>query len=403
MAPCRSRSRSRLPSLLGRGTQTVRVGLQGKETAPFEKKPANVVFLVDVSGSMAAENKLPVAKHLLSSAVDQLEPSDTISIVTYAGETEVALEPTQVEDADAIREVIDGLQAGGGTAGASGIQLAYAQAEAAFIEGGINHVVMCTDGDFNVGISSTEALIALITEKRRSGVTLTALGFGLDELNDEMMERVSNAGNGIYSVITDRGFAEDYAGEKLLSTLEIIAKDVKLQVEWNPELVSAYRLIGYETRAIADVDFRDDVVDAGEIGSGHSVTALYEVVLAGGDVPSAAGAPEALDGERVAGRREIAPSELVRVKVRYKAPLATESDPAAEVTASLPPSAVRESFEAASDDARFAMAVAAFAEVLKESPFVSAGLLDTIEDELSLQAARDTARDELLTLFKTVR
>jgi Ca-activated chloride channel family protein len=315
----------------------------------------------------------------------------------------VRLPPTAVEEAATIRDVIDGLDAAGGTNGESGIRLAYQQAQNGFIEGGINHVVLCTDGDFNLGVTSTRELIDLITEQRMTGVTLTALGFGRGDLNDGMMEAVSNAGNGIYSVITDHANAERYAADKLLATLVLIAKDVKLQVEWNPELVSAYRLIGYENRAIADEDFRDDVVDAGEIGSGHRVTALYEIVLAGGELPSAANAPEALDGPAVPGPREIGEGELVRVKVRYKAPLASERDPASEVAQVLMPSALRESFSAASEDARFAMAVAAWAELLKGSPFTSDSVLDTLDEVFSSQAERDVDRAELEMLFQAVR
>src|SRR5690606_21799449 len=204
------------------------------------------------------------------------------------------------------------------TAGAAGIELAYAEAESAFITGGVNHVILCTDGDFNVGISSTDDLVEFIEGKREGGVTFTALGFGSGNLNDATMEAISNAGNGTYAVITDQQHAHDYVTDQLFSSLQFIAKDMKLQVEFNAEHVLAYRLLGYENRAIADADFRVDTVDAGEIGSGHRVTALYELVLANGQVPSPAGAQPPQDGDAYAGEVEVAAKDLALVKVRYK-------------------------------------------------------------------------------------
>lgn len=390
-------TRARHP--LTEGTTVLRVALQGKAAPEQEKRPANLTFLVDVSGSMQAADKLPLVQQVLRQALDLLEPDDTVAIVTYASDTRVRLEPTRVAERARIVEEIEGLSAGGSTAGASGIQLAYAEASQGFIQGGINHVVLCTDGDFNVGPHTTRELVELITEKRRSGITLTALGFGLDNLNDDMMEAVSNAGNGFYGYIGDEDQAAEYVRDRLLSTMTLIAKDVKVQVEFNPEHVEAYRLLGYENRALADDDFRDDIVDAGEVGAGHRVTALYELVLAGGALPVVDGAPPATDGEPYAGAREVQPGELVRVKLRYKAIAAGETDPAREVVSSLPPAAP-EALAPADADLEWAVGVAAFAELLKQSPYALPEQLDALDALFASRADRDPNRAELYSSFR---
>ncbi|HJK94373.1 MAG TPA: von Willebrand factor type A domain-containing protein [Polyangiaceae bacterium LLY-WYZ-15_(1-7)] len=384
---------------MGRQHAQLRVGIQAEAPPEFTKLPTNLVFLIDTSGSMSSDDKLPLVKRILTQTLDQLDPNDTVSIVTYAGSTGVALEPTS--DRAAIRRAIDSFSSGGSTAGAAGIQLAYQQAEAGFIDGGFNHVVLCTDGDFNVGVSSTDALVELIEEKREGGVTLTALGFGRGNLNDAMMERVSNAGNGIYSVIANETHADRYAAERMLRTIQHVAKDMKIQVEFNPEHVLAYRLLGYENRAIADMDFRDDTVDAGEVGAGHRVTALYELILAGQSIPMVEGAPEVESGEPVEGEREIEAGELVRVKVRWKDLQATAEDPAWETTASLTPDDV--AADASDDDFLFASAVAALAELLHDSPYASLDELDRIESIFAAQADRDRDRGELYDLFLVAR
>ena len=384
-----------------RETTLLRVGIQAALPPPSAKKQANIVFLVDVSGSMAEE--LPLVQTVLSGALHQLDDEDLISIVTYAGSTEVRLKPTAVSRADQISAVIAQLQSGGSTNGAGGIQLAYQQAESAFIQDGINHVVLCTDGDFNVGASSDEALVELIKSKRSTGITLTALGFGTERVNDSMMEKVSNAGNGIFSVIASESQAERYAAERLLSSLVHVAKDMKLQVEFNPELVRAYRLLGYEDRAIADQDFRDDTVDAGEVGAGHRVTALYELVMGDDALPDAAGEPVHTQGERGTGSREVSASDLVLVKVRYKAPGAAASDPASEVATALAPEAIAADPGLADEDFRWAAAVAAFAEVLKGSAFAERDALDAIGATLQAQRARDRDRAAFADQFKLAR
>jgi hypothetical protein len=304
-----------------------------------------------------------------------------------------------VVEKEEISAVVNGLQAGGSTNGAGGIQLAYQQAESAFMQDGINHVIMCTDGDFNVGISSTDALVKLIEEKRASGITLTALGFGIGNLNDAMMEKVSNAGNGIYSVITSRTQASRYAETRMLSTFIHVAKDMKIQLEWNPSHVLGYRLIGYENRAIADNDFRNDVIDAGEVGAGHRVTALYEVVLKDKQIPKVQGAPAAQDGEAVAGDREVGAKDLVLVKVRYKQPGAGETDAAREVVSQVAASEKPSTFQDADRNLRWTVAIAAFAESVKQSPYAVPGSRERLREVFVEQQERDSERQEFLQLF----
>jgi len=383
-------------------TTLMAVGIKGKEI-PWSKRPANLVFLVDVSGSMSASNKLPLLKKMLLEALDVLDPEDTLSLVTYAGNTSVRLTPTPVSDRATIEAAISGLSSGGSTAGAAGITLAYQQAKAGFIEGGINHVLLCTDGDFNVGASSTDALVQLIEEKRKTGITLTVLGFGYGNLNDAMMEAITNAGNGIYSVISSEDQAISYVHKRLLQTFNQIAKDVKIQVELNPEKVLAYRLLGYENRALADDQFKDDRVDAGEVGSGHTVTALYELVLVGDTIPTPEGAPAPLDGEATDHVCEVPSAELARVRVRYKAPDASEEDPASQVEQGLTPAQAAGKLEHAPGDLQWAAAIATFAEIVKQSPFARPESLDTLTGIVSAQAGTDADRLEFVGLLSKAR
>ncbi len=392
------------PNILDRETVMLRVGIQGKAAPPFEKRPANLVFLVDVSGSMGSLEKLGLVREVLLLTLDELDATDTVSIVTYSTTAEVRLPPTPVSDRLSIELVINALCASGSTAGADGIGMAYEQAEAAFIDGGVNHVLMCTDGDFNVGPSSTDELVALIEEKRRTGITLTALGFGSGNLNDGMMEAITNAGNGVYGVITDSDQAARYVQERLLQGMTHIAKDMKLQVEFNPNEVYAYRLLGYENRAIADDQFRDDTVDAGEVGAGHRVTALYELVLPGTDIPLPEGAPAPKDGDAYSGEVEVLPTDLVLVKVRYKTLDATEDDPALEVSTSLAPADVAESYTALDGDFQWALVVASFSEILKESPYADPSQLDLMGQIIAgPDHAADPDRAEFVSLFGTAR
>ena len=392
------------PNLLERDTLVLRIGIQGKAAPEFVKRPANLVFLVDVSGSMGSVDKLPLVQDVLLMSLSVLDPTDTISIVTYASGTAVRLPPTPVSDRATLEATIQSLAAGGSTAGASGLTLAYEQAEAGFIEGGINHVLLCTDGDFNVGPSSTEELLSLIEQQRQTGVTLTALGFGVGNLNDAMMEAITNSGNGVYAVISDADQAQTYVQDRLLSTMNFIAKDVRLQVEFNPAEVYAYRLLGYENRAVLDEQYRDRTLDAGEIGAEHQVTALYEIVPNGTAVPSAEDAPEPEDGDPFDGTLLVSDDDLVLVKVAYKHPDAGVDDPIEEVSLSLTPSAVGDRVDALDSDFRFAVAVAAFAEILKQSPYADPEILPQLDSIVGApEHAADPLRTEFVALFRTAR
>lgn len=388
------------PHLSAYGTKLFRVGIQAREAVPGEERDANLVYLVDTSGSMASSDKLALAQFTLKESLKVLQPTDTVSIVTYAGDVSVRLTPTPVSSSATIIQAIDGLDSGGGTNGAGGIQLAYQQAQAGFIEGGLNHVVLCTDGDFNIGVSGTDELVTMIEEKRKTGITLTVLGYGVGNLNDSMMEQISNKGNGVYGVISDEDQATKYVHERLLSTMNFVAKDMKIQVEFNKDRVYAYRLLGYENRAIADDDFRNDVIDAGEVGEGHRVTALYELVLTGQSVPAPQGAPAMLQAKvELKDDVDVAAGDIAIVKVRYKDVDATETDPAYEISASLAASALAQLFAQSNEDLQYAAAVAALAEILKESPFADPSKLADIQTVVGAQAAQDGDRQEFDTLL----
>ncbi|MFL6549770.1 MAG: von Willebrand factor type A domain-containing protein, partial [Povalibacter sp.] len=258
----------------------LKVGIKGFEVSAAERPPANLVFLIDVSGSMQTPDKLPLLKNAFRMLTDQLTARDRVSMVVYAGSSGVVLEPTAGDQKQKIREAIDQLEAGGSTNGAEGIERAYQLARAAHIDKGINRVVLATDGDFNVGVVNFEALVDMAERQRASGVALTTLGFGTGNYNDKLLERLADAGNGNYSYVDSAAEARKVLVSELSSSLFTIAKDVKIQVEFNPAEVLEYRLIGYENRMLAREDFNNDKVDAGDIGAGHRITALYEVVPA---------------------------------------------------------------------------------------------------------------------------
>jgi len=344
------------------GHKLVRVGIAGKTQPAADRAPSNLVFLLDVSGSMQHATKLPLLKQGLQMLVKQLGENDRVSIVVYAGSSGVVLEPTRGDNQRAILEAIERLEAGGSTNGGAGIELAYRLARQGFIKGGTNRVLLATDGDFNVGVTSQDDLVSLIEREAKSGVFLTLLGFGMGNLKDGTMEQLSNKGNGNYAYIDSLKEAKKVLVDELQANLVTIAKDVKIQVEFNPARVQSYRLIGYENRALAARDFNDDTKDAGEIGAGHSVTALYEIVPAGG-APQP-GVDALKYQQQPAPVESDAPhsNELMTLKIRYKQPEGDTSKllefPIADTT---------QPFAQADDDFRFAASVAAFGMLLRNS------------------------------------
>lgn len=332
-------------------TRLLRVGIKASERAVAELAPANLVFLVDVSGSMDRREGLPLVKSTLKLLVDQLRDQDRVSLVVYAGESRVVLKPTSGRDKAKIRNAIEQLTAGGSTAGASGIELAYQMAREGFIDQGINRILLATDGDFNVGISDFDSLKQMAVDQRKSGVSLTTLGFGVDNYNEHLMEQLADAGDGNYAYIDNLREARKVLVEQLSSTLAVVARDVKLQVEFNPAQVSEYRLLGYENRALKREDFSNDKVDAGEIGAGHTVTALYEIVPKGSK-----GWLEPLRYTQAKAGEGNA-TELAMLRVRYK--------PAAGGSSRLIEHPIKSAQHTPSDDLRFSAAVAAFAQQLK--------------------------------------
>ncbi|AZC28180.1 Putative von Willebrand factor, vWF type A domain protein [Pseudomonas chlororaphis subsp. piscium] len=361
------------PSPWNPHTRLLRIGIKASDRAVAELAPANLVFLVDVSGSMDRREGLPLVQSTLKLLVDQLREQDRVSLVVYAGESRVVLEPTSGRDKAKIRNAIEQLTAGGSTAGASGIQLAYQMARQGFIKNGINRILLATDGDFNVGISDFDRLKQMAVEQRKSGVSLTTLGFGVDNYNEHLMEQLADAGDGNYAYIDNLREARKVLVDQLGSTLAVVAKDVKLQVEFNPAQVSEYRLLGYENRALKREDFNNDKVDAGEIGAGHTVTALYEIVPKGEQgwlEPLRYGQAQA------SSESNIKDDELAMLRVRYQAPQGGNSR---LIERPILASRQHGKLIQASDDLRFAAAVAAFAQQLKDGRYTGDfGLKDTV-------------------------
>lgn len=345
------------PTPWNANTHLLHIGIKGFEANRKQLPPSNLVFLIDVSGSMSAPNKLDLLKSSLKLLVRQLGKRDRISLVVYAGASGVVLEPTPASEQGKIIAALDQLEAGGSTNGAAGIRLAYAMAEQGFIKNGVNRILLATDGDFNVGTVSIEALKSLIEEKRKSGISLTTLGFGMGNYNDHMMELLADTGNGNHAYIDTLNEANKVLVNELSSTLFTIAKDVKIQIEFNPAVVSEYRLVGYENRMLKREDFNNDKIDAGEIGAGHTVTALYEITLAG--------KPGRIDKLRygasskpVSGKTD----ELAHLRIRYKAP---NGDKSKLIEWPLMKADIRQDLNGTSDRFRFSASVAAFGQLLK--------------------------------------
>ena len=341
----------------------VRIGIAGKQIVRSERPQSNLVFLVDVSGSMNDTNKLPLLVEGMKLLTRELGENDTVTIVVYASSEGLALESTRGDKQQTILAALDKLRAGGSTAGGAGIQLAYKKATENFIEGGVNRVILCTDGDFNVGVTSEGELEAMAEEyANSSGVFLTVLGFGRGNLNDSMMERISGKGNGNYHYVDNLTEARKVLVNEMSGTLVTIAKDVKIQVDFNPFQVAGYRLLGYENRILRTEDFNDDKKDAGEIGAGHTVTALYEIVPAG----------QSVDVPPVDASKYVKPiepptdaevsAELLTLRIRYKQPDADTS-----TKLEFPVTDGGGSFAAATPDFQFASAVASFGMLLRDS------------------------------------
>jgi len=350
------------PSPWSQGRHLLRIGLKGYNVDANHLPASNIVYLIDVSGSMRSANKLELLRQSLRLLTRQLRHQDKISIVVYAGASGVVLNPTSGNQRAQILSALDRLTAGGSTNGGAGIRLAYQLAEQAFIPDGINRIILASDGDFNVGTVSFEALIDLVEEKRKTGISLSTLAFGTGNVNDQLMEQLSNKANGQYAYIDTLNEAQKILVDEISSTLQTIAKDTKIQIEFNPDVVSEYRLIGYENRALRREDFNNDNVDAGELGAGYRVTALYELSLA--NSPSQRVDPLRYQKKQTAVNTpdKIKPSELAFLRLRYKLP---DSNTSTLIEHPVYTRNIKHNLDATSIDFRFAASVAAFGQLLR--------------------------------------
>jgi Ca-activated chloride channel homolog len=380
-------------------TYLLHVGIKGYQPPMAERPPANLVFLVDVSGSMADQDKLPLLKAGMKVLADQLRDDDKVTIVVYAGAAGLVLEPTAGKDKAKIKAALDRLEAGGSTAGGEGLALAYAKAKEAKIDGGINRIILATDGDFNVGVTDVDQLKDMVADARESGVSLTTLGFGEGNYNDALMEQIADVGNGNYGYVDSMKEAKRLLSDQLAGTIQTIAKDVKIQIEFNPAVVSEYRLIGYENRALNREDFNNDKKDAGEIGAGHTVTAIYEIALKGSKGLMVD--PLRYGNAATDGKPDPDASEFAFLRLRYKAP---DGDVSKLIETPLPVSALKEPSEPPAD-ARFAVAVAAFGQKLRGGDYIGKFGYDQIAQ--AARAARgsdgDGYRAEFIDLVETAK
>ncbi len=370
--------------------QLVHIGLQGKKLNYEELKPSNLVFLVDASGSMEAENKLPLLQKSLAMLLDELGERDRVAIVAYAGAAGLVLPSTPATQKNKILQALNSLSAGGSTAGGQGIELAYRIAKENLIQGGNNRVILATDGDFNVGVSSDDALVALIEEKRKNDIFLTICGFGMGNYKDQKMESISNAGNGNYFYIDTPREAKKVFVKEMRANMFTIAKDVKIQLEFNPQRVKAYRLIGYENRVLENKDFDDDKKDAGELGAGHSVTALYEIIPAGEENIQASAQGGKLQPITPAG-------DLMKFRLRYKPPQSETSTLIEQVVRG----EVR-SLEGSSNNFRFSAAVAEFGLLLRKSRYRASASFQQVDQLAKSALGKDEEgyRQEFIELVK---
>jgi len=378
----------------------VRIGLKGREIARDKRPPSNLVFLIDVSGSMNEPNKLPLVQESLKLLTRQLTENDRVAIVVYAGAAGEVLPSTSGSDKATILNALNRLSAGGSTHGSAGIRLAYETATANFIQGGVNRVILCTDGDFNVGTTSQGELTRLITDKAKSGVFLSVLGFGMGNYKDSTMETLADKGNGNYAYIDSLNEGRKVLVEQMSGTLVTIAKDVKIQIEFNPAQVSSYRLIGYENRLLAKEDFNNDKKDAGEIGAGHTVTALYEIVPVGNEDSTPGVDPLKYQKPARTTTSAKASDELLTLKLRYKQP-----DGDVSRLLGTPVRDTGKSYERASTDFRFAAAVAEFGMLLRHSPYKGEATFNSVWEHTRANLGNDPEgyRAEFLTLVETAQ
>lgn len=374
----------------------LRIGLQAKKIDLAQAPPSNIVFLIDVSGSMDEENKLPLLQSSFKMLLGQLRPDDKIAIVTYANGTKVALPSTSVKDKEKIIKVLDNLYASGGTSGGKGIQLAYEQAQKSFIKNGNNRIILATDGDFNIGINNTTDLEKFIEKQRESGIYMSVLGFGMGNYRDDMAETIADKGNGNYAYIDNITEAKKVLVNELSGTLFAVAKDVKLQLEFNPKYVKEYKLIGYENRMLANEDFTNDKKDAGEIGAGHTVTALYELVPSDGKVAQSLRYQLQELNEKGKG------NELGFLKIRYKDPKVKDAK-SVEITEPLIFN--KKALKETSADYRFAASVAEFGILLRDNSNKANATYDQVIELAEGAIGKDPEgyRKEFVRLVKSVK